>query len=126
MLRPDLGQCQSVTEGKHDQRQSIGHIELAEYRRQVVPDRDVRDRQPPGNLLVLEAFPDQAHDLALTLGQRSDSAAGFADELQGLTIGNQAGQRRACQRVPADQQEADRGARGIMVFHPVGNKPTIP
>jgi hypothetical protein len=70
---------------------SIGHADLVENVRHVMPDRTVADRQLVGDLFVRVAMPHQADNLALPLGQhvgpRRRLWIGFDRLLEGGTEG---------------------------------------
>ncbi len=48
---------------------SIGHADLIENARHVMPDRTVANRQLVGDVFVGESLPHQSDDLAFPLGQ---------------------------------------------------------
>jgi len=55
---------------------TIGHADLVENARHVMPDRTVADRQLVGDVFVREALPHQADNLAFPLGQGVGQAGG--------------------------------------------------
>ena len=61
-----------VGEGVDHKLEAIGNAELSIDRAEMMRDRDVTDKEPVGNLSVLESFRDQSDHLSLSIRQRSD------------------------------------------------------